>query len=415
MSSVRTKYDNKGRVLYKVVPLNNEISAKYSYYYNGSSEEPKRVNKTVGNITEIVYQEDTDGRTIYNLDEENNVYTKTSYDMSYDELAQEYPAIFGDLHNTEDFKAIKSVEVTYSVDDVLLGIVLNFEIDKEITHKFIGDVYNKAHVGKDNFIDITPQKANILSVIFNIVDGEKVSRKIMMYRDGNYVVSSETYEFDKSFVMTKIIEQEAITVIDSGKCEKAIVALRNLSTGIVDFQAHEVCLFEDYPFIPMENNVFTRSFIWDKDDNLISSTTATTDIQEKNENYIHCVQFHNEEVGKITEDYKIESVVDSEGRVIHMFNGKDESETDYTYNDQNLLVEMVVTMKPPKPKKLLYKVAGNQNLSVPIKNKYKWHYTDDGKLLMHTTIINDLKCDFEVYEYDEKGQEIFQADFSTLM
>jgi hypothetical protein len=56
--------------------------------------------------------------------------------------------------------------------------------------------------------------------------------------------------------------------------------------------------------------------------------------------------------------------------------------------------------------------AAAQQPAEEIKHIEHYTYTEDGKLVL-VAAHNDLMCNFEAYEYDENGREIYQATFST--
>ena len=92
MPNTRTKYDDKGRVVTRVVTNENGVTTKYDFTYKGNSEKPNRIGKTLDHISHLIFQMDDMGRETYRLDEDTNISYKTFYGCTENNLVETFNA-----------------------------------------------------------------------------------------------------------------------------------------------------------------------------------------------------------------------------------------------------------------------------------------------------------------------------------
>lgn len=410
--NIRTTYDNEGRLLSKVSTDKGE-SVKYTYHYNGDSEKPNRINMTMGKISRLVYQEDGQGRTIYDTNIEDNAYMKIRYDVEYKDLAEEFPGLFDfDSHYMDSH--FEKVEIVYDNMDNLIMIGLLSSADREITYEFLHNLYDKAELDYDGFVDIPDAvRVNKRNIILKI-ENDSIVEEMKMYLQDMNIIYSETYDKTTDYSMELTSRFEQYVVSDGIRLEKVVSGIKysgsKFTTYDSSFMARETRLdwivkeFQEEP-----DTTYMRSIMWSGDKKPVKSSMDVK-MEKKGDQIIYIEKFGDNTIPE--NNYTIEKTLDEEGRLSHVYDGFRNSDTTYNYNDQGLLVKMEVVSKAA-PKKILYKRTGNQNIQPPQTLTQKWHYDDEGHLLMHT-MYQPLACDFEVYEYDDQGREIFYAEFSTL-
>ena len=407
--NVRTAYDNKGRLLSKVSTDKGE-SVKYTYHYNGDSEKPSKINRTMGKISQLVYQEDNQGRTIYDMNIEDDAHMKIRYGVDFNELVEEYPGIF-DFASPEEEDVdshIEKTEFVYDNMDNLIMIGMLFPVDIDIRYNFLKTLYDKAELDYDSFVEIPEStKVNKKNIILKI-ENDSVVEEMKMYLQDMNIIYSETFDRVSEDVMelTSIFEQ--FVVSDGIRAEKVVSGIKYVGSKFTTY---------DSSFIARETRLdqeeldttYMRSIMWSGDKKPVKSS-KDVEMEKKGDQIIYIEKYGDN--ANPENNYTIEKTLDEEGRLSHVYNGLRNSDITYEYNDQGLLVKMEVVGKAA-PKKILYKGTGNQNIQPPQTFTQKWHYDDEGHLLMHTR-YQPLACDFEVYEYDDQGREIFFAEFSTL-
>ena len=404
--NVRTTYDNKGRLLSKVSTDKGE-SVKYTYHYNGDSEKPNHINRTMGKISQLVYQEDSQGRTIYDMNIEENAYMKIRYGVEYKDLVEEFSGLF-DFASPDINSHFEKVEIVYDNTDNLIMIGLLSSADLEITYEFLHNLYDKAELDYDSFVEIPDTvRVNRRNIILKI-ENDSIVEEMKMYLQDMNIIYSETYDrtTDCSMELTSRFEQYVVS--DGIRAEKVVSGIKHTGSKFTTY---------DSSFIARETRLdqeeldttYMRSIMWSGDKKPIKSS-KDVEMEKKGDQIIYIEKFADNTIPE--NNYTIEKTLDEEGRLYHVYNGLRNSDITYEYNDQGLLVKMEVVGKAA-PKKILYKGTGNQNIQPPQTFTQKWHYDDEGHLLMHTR-YQPLACDFEVYEYDDQGREIFFAEFSTL-
>ena len=404
--NVRTAYDNKGRILSKV-STNKGESVKHTYHYNGDSEKPNRINMSMGKISRLLYQEDSQGRTIYDTNIEENVYMKIRYDVEYKDLVEEFPGLF-DFASPDMDSHFEKVEIIYDNMDNLIMFGLLSSADLEITYEFLHNLYNKAELDYDSFVEIPDTvRVNKRNIILKI-ENDSIMEEMKMYLQDTNIIYTETYDRTTDYSMELTSRFEQYVVSDGTRSEKVVSGIKysgsKFTTYDSSFVARETRLDQEEL-----DTTYMRSIMWSGDKKPVKSS-KDVEMEKKGDQIIYIEKFGDNTIPE--NNYTIEKTLDEEGRLSHVYDGFRNSDITYEYNDQGLLVKMEIVGRAA-PKKILYKGAGNQNIQPPQTLTQKWHYDDEGHLLMHTK-YQPLACDFEVYEYDDKGREIFYAEFSTL-
>lgn len=414
----RKKYDNQNRVISKSITDNKGVSKKYTYTYSGDNTNPKRVNKHVDKIAELVYQEDLEGRMIYNLDENSGLITEVSYNVGFDTVKRICDESLYGMQITEldEYKnsLFEVAKVTKKETDELYGLQLTCKVSEEYQYKFLKQKYDlaNAHLHNEDFINIgDSEKIDSVRFAFDFQTGDIVQCTVMYLKD-NYVVHYVKYDYNESLEPGIVIEDyEAITIVKDDSV-KSLSASKQLN-GVEAFVEFENKVDKEFPYIPMENNIFNRHLIYAVDGGLIETGVDT--INEKTEDggcrqTVHSTATYPDNTGY---DYSVIVDMDNQGRITHIFNEKDQQDETMKYNDMGLITEHVTTIfKNSGTKMIMSRKAAAHQPAEEIKHIEHYTYTEDGKLVL-VAAHNDLMCNFEAYEYDENGREIYQATFST--
>lgn len=402
----RKKYDSQNRVISKAISDDRGVSSRYTYTYKGDNTKPQRVNKHVGKVAELVYQEDEKGRPIYVVNEENNIATKFLYSRTYDQIKSEFDQFSTGLPEDGIFDV--KVATAKSDENNILAVEISCSTDEVYEYKFLKERYEESNIDYENFIEIVPQKINKKQ--YNYYAGGNSFRFMGVYLDNEYIVKYTTFDLDEQNNCANILEEfEALTIAEPGRVH-SFTAVNNMVSGVRTARAHEFSTNPKYPDIPMDTIVYNREIIFSPDGTVKEYCTDTV-IKETAGGCQHIVEFSSDDSDPNI-NYRITMDIDENCRIIHMYDSNTNEDQTMSYNDQGLMIERITVKKASAPKKILFKGAAPDPATKDIVHVEHFTYTEDGKPLLIAT-HNDLMCNFEAFEYDEKGREIFNATFST--